>query len=288
MIPGRPTAITPVGTAEQNRPTFEWSDEKYAEWYQLWVNRGSAKHFSKWVQTSSYTPTVAQRLRYERYQWWVHPWAPDGYGPWSQTASFTYGVPELLGPVGTVLGTRQPEFTWTRVDAAEWYNVWVGRDGGPSSSYWVSNTTAAADMAGPATFQWTPPSALRFGSFDWYVRAWNPDGVGPWSEGLAFEIGKAIPVSPSGALGGSPTEMRWNAEGCQEAAWYHFWISADGAMYTHFWVAKADTTAHNGERTAAIPAKALPMPADSYTWWVQTWHSSGYGPWSDGLSFTVP
>jgi hypothetical protein len=29
------------------------------------------------------------------------------------------------------------------------------------------------------------------------------------------------------------------------------------------------------------------LPAGINTWWVQTWNSTGYGPWSNGLTFTV-
>jgi hypothetical protein len=32
---------------------------------------------------------------------------------------------------------------------------------------------------------------------------------------------------------------------------------------------------------------ATTLPVGTNTWWVQTWNSAGYGPWSSGLTFTI-
>ena len=62
------------------------------------------------------------------------------------------------------------------------------------------------------------------------------------------------------------------------ATWYQIYINRDGAYHWHKWIEGSTTW---------TPTWDMQGYPGSYEWWVQTWGPDGYGPWSDGLSFTV-
>ncbi|HWQ19092.1 MAG TPA: hypothetical protein VN455_04885 [Methanotrichaceae archaeon] len=41
----------------------------------------------------------------------------------------------------------------------------------------------------------------------------------------------------------------------------------------------------SGSTCSVTPA--LTLSSGEYTWWVRTFNSAGYGPWSDGMQFNV-
>lgn len=91
-------------------------------------------------------------------------------------------------------------------------------------------------------------------------------------------------VSPSGSTSDTTPTYTWNA--------------VSGATHYQLWVNRGSTTVHNVEYTASAtlcssgtgtcfltPTTAL--SSGSHTWWVRAKNSAGYGPWSQGMSFTV-
>jgi hypothetical protein len=61
------------------------------------------------------------------------------------------------------------------------------------------------------------------------------------------------------------------------ATWYYLWINKNGEYYHQEWIQSASRwTATND------------LPSGSYEWWVQTWNTEGYGPWSTNSIFFVP
>jgi hypothetical protein len=64
------------------------------------------------------------------------------------------------------------------------------------------------------------------------------------------------------------------------ASYYYLW---NGTAAT--WHSASAVGCGSGSGTCSITGSAL--AAGSYTWYVQTWNSNGYGPWSSGMGFTV-
>jgi hypothetical protein len=124
----------------------------------------------------------------------------------------------------------------------------------------------------------------------WYVQAWNPSGLGPWSDGMGFTVhgekpGKAIPASPAGKIGTNHPTYTWEA---QPSAEYYLLAVRDGtgSWPVYLWTSKAEVGCEAGTGSCSV-TPAVALAAGKAVWYVQTWNTSGLGPWSDGLTFTV-
>lgn len=90
--------------------------------------------------------------------------------------------------------------------------------------------------------------------------------------------GAATLVSPTGTTSAASPTFTWNR--VTGATWYYVWVdTAAGASAIREWV--TDAAVCSGT-TCSV---SRPLAVGSYSWWIQTWNSSGYGPWSSSLSF---
>lgn len=100
--------------------------------------------------------------------------------------------------------------------------------------------------------------------------------------------GKATLIAPSGAITNTQTFFSWNevpADSQNDAAtWYYLWVNGPSGNVIKQWV-QASNACNNGTCSVRSP---ITLRGGSYTWWVQTWNPGGYGPWSDGLRFSLP
>ena len=175
-IPDPPTSMLPAGAIYRARPLFRWDDMEHADWYQLIVQRSGKSVVNTWIETESqYRPPEDEALRYGKYAWWVRGWGIDGMGAWSEGVEFDYGVLQPNAPLGEI-ATRRPDFTWEALFDAEWYQIWIGRHGEHYYDLWLPSPT------------WSPDWDLPDGEYEWYVRAWNERGTGPWSEAGTFAL----------------------------------------------------------------------------------------------------
>ena len=68
------------------------------------------------------------------------------------------------------------------------------------------------------------------------------------------------------------------------ASWYYLWVDGPADHIFHKWYSSTDA---NCDGVTCSVAGATPnLGGGTHTWYVQTWNSIGYGPWSDGMSFT--
>jgi len=102
---------------------------------------------------------------------------------------------------------------------------------------------------------------------------------------MAFTIstGGGVPVaatliSPTGTITTTTPTYVWNA--VSNASYYYLYNGTAATWYT-----ASAAGCGSGTGTCSITGSAL--AAGSYTWYVQTYNSSGYGPWSSGMSFTI-
>ncbi len=122
------------------------------------------------------------------YTWWIGAVSSNGQATtWSSGQTFTLAAlaaPVLTaGPSGMVsmsMGTAVPTFTWTSVEGADHYYVWL-----------LDKTTGAlVTNKGVSVTTWTWSSALTVGhSYVFYVAAVSTNGQGvTWDAAQLFTV----------------------------------------------------------------------------------------------------
>ena len=196
------------------------------------------------------------------------------------------GPATLISPSGSS-SSATPTYTWNAVATATWYYLWVNdsaNSDGKIKTWYTAGQVGCP--SGTGTCSVTPATALAPGQAQWWIQTWNEVGYGLWSDGMSFTVSgspqAASEILPFGTTGNAPNFI-WRE--VSSASWYYLWVNGpSGTPLIQQWYASAQAKCGNGD--CAVPA-SITLADGSYTWWVQTWNSSGYGPWSTGMTFTV-
>ncbi|MCI0529794.1 MAG: hypothetical protein L0Y56_20315, partial [Nitrospira sp.] len=179
--------------------------------------------------------------------------------------------------------TPTPTYTWNKISNATWYLLWVDGPSGNVIQTWYESST----ICSTSTCSVTPSTTLVNGTHSWKVRTWNSSGNGPWSSVLNFTVnasslpGRATLISPSGIITTSTPTYQWNK--VSNSTWYYLWVNGpSGNPVIQQWY--QGSVVCSGSICSVTPTTTL--GSGSYTWWIQTWNSAGFGPWSLGMSFT--
>jgi hypothetical protein len=290
--PAAATLVSPSGTISTNTPTYTWNavtGTNAATFYYLWVQTGSGV-IQQWYDASvcgsvtcSVTPTTPATGSV--VTWWIRTWNSAGNGPWSSSLSFVPPQPPpmttLVSPSGNI-STSQPTYTWNKVTAATWYYVWVNNPSGTA----VVTQWYDASGCGSTTCALTPSVSLPVGTSTWWVATWNNAGYGPWSSGMSFTVGVPLAttlISPTGSISTQTPTFTWNK--VNSATFYYLTVRNAGGMYVdQTWY---DASVVCSASTCSV-TPATTLATGNNAWWVETWNSFGYGPWSAGLTFTTP
>jgi hypothetical protein len=97
--------------------------------------------------------------------------------------------------------------------------------------------------------------------------------------------GGATPGSPNSNTNDNTPTYTWNA--VPGATWYHLWVNApSGNGFIQLWYTAAQAGCPNGTGSCSVtPAQNHALGA--HTWFLRTWSSAGYGPWSGGQAFNI-
>lgn len=277
-LPGKVAGLGVSGVASEGdsttleKPTFSWSSDPNATWYFVWLNRNGTTYKTEWVQgaTSYQFPDA---LPAGEYEFWVRAWNSEGYAKdWSDGFEFTRDaqLPTNVTPVSPVGGVEvssaTPFMQWSGGQYSTWSQLWVNKGSSVVINPWIEGD----ELSGVAA-----PSPLSYGSYTWWVRAWNPDGETPWSSSADFTFGKPAPTYAGGILS-------WDA--IPGSTWYRVWIndSNGGPVFTP-WVKASDLSDPNN------PSYDLgsELSPGSYTAWVQSWSATKGALWSDSVEITV-
>jgi hypothetical protein len=181
------------------------------------------------------------------------------------------------GDGATLNAPAATQFAWSESSpAADWYYVWVGKEGSTYMSKWFS------------TNSFTVANGLPGGNYSWWVQTWNnSDGFGPWSGPSSFSVVGAIPgfvnpISPVNTLETSNTiDYSWSQD--LNSTWYELYIHKDGSFFKNQWFGPSDFTL--SANTVTVPVND--HTSGAYSWWVRPWGPDGLGEWSSTASFTV-
>ncbi|HJR79462.1 MAG TPA: hypothetical protein VJ821_05270 [Anaerolineales bacterium] len=199
------------------------------------------------------------------------------------------GKASLITPSGTI-SSFSPAYTWNKVNAATWYYLWISKINGDGSVTTVHNKWYESSVVcGSSTCSITPAVTLGSGNYRWWIQTWNSFGYGPWSDAMNFStppLDAATLISPSGNILSTTPNYTWNK--VTVSTWYYLWISrvnGDGSLTTVHtqWY---ESSVVCGSSTCSI-TPAVTLGSGNYRWWIQTWNTGSYGPWSGPTNFTV-
>jgi hypothetical protein len=96
--------------------------------------------------------------------------------------------------------------------------------------------------------------------------------------------GAASLLSPSGTITTRTPTYKWNAVAA--AAYYLLYVNDSTGVKIDQWYSSSEAGCGSGSGTCSVtPSTALAVGAGE--WWILTWNSAGFGPWSSPMSFTV-
>jgi hypothetical protein len=287
--PGPVSLLVPVNNAnlQARRPQFTWMQSSpMADWYCLSLTRNGIKYLDQWTQgTASWIP--ATDLPAGAYSWSVLPWSAAGYGPLSTSFAFTIpaavpGAITLVSPTGSVAAGSTQRYTWKAEAAASWYELYVTRNGSGFCDKWIASGDSV--VAGATGNFAVDVSGHTGGAYQWWVRGWGADGLGPWSSTGSFTmttppppgiVTLLAPVNNANFQARRP-QFTWTRSN-PAADWYYLYLTRNGSKYLDQWMQGAT----NWTSTADLPA-------GSYSWWVLPWSEVGYGSVSTSFTFTIP
>jgi len=260
------TVVLTDAAISERRPTLAWEGVAGASWYYVWLSRNGQVFSRQWVSGVTYW-TPEKDLPGGNYTWWVRAWGSEiGTMSWSAPNRFEVavavpGVTALHTPEGAI-HTNELACSWEPTPNATWYQIWISRGGRKYTSQWIEGETSFSTGAG-----------LPYGAYTGWVRAWGPDGYGPWSTPKSCSYGVSDPVAPAGPIDVRQPRFRWTS--LAEAQGYELCVSHGGknVVWTH--VDEASWTS------------AEELGPGTYRWWVRIRGEQGYGPWSAAMTFSV-
>jgi hypothetical protein len=198
------------------------------------------------------------------------------------------GKATLTSPSGSN-SNAQPTYTWKAVPSATWYLLWVSSNGTPIMQKWYTAAQSGC-ISGIGTCSVKPDITLPSGSAQWYIQPWNAAGYGAWSDGMIFAVaGASLPekttlIAPVGTISTTTPTYKWNA--AATATWYYLWVDDSNGNRVKSWFTALQAGCAAGTGTCSV-TPATSISPGAALWWVQTWNDAGYGPWSDGMPFSV-
>ena len=205
--------------------------------------------------------------------------APRIDGQWSPLTAFsTIVAPVITGPIGIensdpldttkVITDLRPTVTWTAIDKAARYEVWVERSASTSTYLRTTSQVSSYKFA----------TDLLPGKYTVKVRAVSSTGqLSAWSSELAFTATGGVPVISTVTV--TPTRIatvQW--AGVAEAASYEIQIAQIGVNFDYLHPTNILTTSY----TTPV------LPPGSYRVWVRAVKADGtFLGWSSPVNFAV-
>jgi hypothetical protein len=179
---------------------FLWTEVTDADGYVIVI--AADPLFQKVVEaTKTKSPAFSMTFeKYAEYFWKVQAFNDTLVSPWSKVFTFAVGPigsPTLYAPVGEVVTTSQPEFSWSKVEGAAGYCIQISAD---DSFATVIETNKEVE------FNKYTSDGLIDGTYYWRVMARDAAGNwSKWSEIAKFGVDAALPV-PNPPVLSSPAD----------------------------------------------------------------------------------
>jgi hypothetical protein len=274
-------------------PTYSWQPAALAIRYLLSV-QDSQRIIEHWYSdieanctttTCSITPDF--QLAGGEVQWRIKSANLAGEGPWSETLSFVVqcppGATTLISPSG-IISDNMPTYTWNTLATATTYQLQVTD---AYNQVVVEETISNCDSDQPVcAFNSTMP--LVDGNYSWNIQTQNQVGNGLWSQPLSFTVLTtplaATLISPQVTLHHNLPTYTWQE--VSKATQYLLQVQdASGQVFEKTYTSAEANCNEVTHLCVVTPDKEL--AEGEAQWWIQAANSSGSGPLSAAMSFTV-
>ena len=197
-------------------------------------------------------------------------------------------TPSPLSPIGEIVESSDLKFNWKSVNTATWYQLYVqGSDSVLHNLWYTANNAGCPNLSEICNITFENDFA---GVVTWWVRAYNSSGVGRWSAANVFSFEPLTPPPaatlnlPFGFISDPQPIYAWDA--VASATWYRLYVMDATGKIIDTWYTSAESNCNSGTETCSI--KPPTTVTGRSRWWIGTYNSHGYGPWSNFLEFTAP
>ena len=283
-----PVVTAPTGSSIATLTTFTWTAIDDVDTYQIYLyNETTGEDIYKYTEVYDETEFEigwGHALTVDDdYSFWVRAVYDDGtLGGWSAPLEFTPTVngnaPVVTGPSGNT-ADDVPYFSWTSVEDAEYYQVYLTNTTTGQSSYQYKRVE-------DTSFELDGTEGLSVDdAYSFWVRAINEDGqVGSWSVAVTFTAISAgnVPVAsgPFDNTEGNIPYFTWTEP--EDADYYQILVTnvtTEEVLYENYDV---------DDTTFALDAAEGLSPDDEYSFAVRAVYGDGTtGGWSVVLDFTM-
>jgi hypothetical protein len=190
-----------------------------------------------------------------------------------------------LAPINNAIDITSRTLSWNSSPGATSYQYCISPNINDNNCVFLGGWKDVGNVT-----SYTLPNDPKFiwgNTYYWQIRASNGGGTTLadagiwWTFTTANLVGRATLVSPTGAISGSTLTYRWNQ--VNGVIWYYLWINGPTGNVFKQWY-EAATICSAGTCSVTPP---IALSAGNFTWWIQTWNSTGYGPWSLGMAFNT-
>jgi hypothetical protein len=291
MVMPAPTLVSPTGSVQTNRPTFDWDDVPNATGYTVQVSTVNTFAAILMTETSTVSRhTLTKDLPAGKTLFW-RVITNGANGPslpsasLSITAAATPSIPLLSAPVDNLLvtDTLTPKLDWTNSTVPAGvtfgkYQLEVATDAAFSTIVLTQDVSG-----GPTVSEFTLTTPLSPNTkYYWRVRSFSSAGnFSGWSLTRSFRIPMtaATLVSPSGTLPTSDLTPTFDWDDVPGATSYSIQISTTSTFTSTL----VNTTASSSTFTPAAN-----LPANTLLFWrVMAQGPNGPSKWSTYYSFSL-
>ena len=178
----RTITTSPSTPGFNNLPVFQWQALAGATKFEIYVQNRTTNAVvltQTNITATSFTPSSA--FPTGDYRWWARGSSNSGIvGGWSSQLDFNVGgKPILLTPTGTT-SNRKPTISWTPVQGADHFELWVSKRDGTGVVINLTNITATS---------YTPATSLAPYEYRIWVRAVTSTGAfSAWSSFVDLSV----------------------------------------------------------------------------------------------------
>ncbi len=268
-VPTKPVIQRPFAVTTDRTPEIRWAASPATYRLQLFnVTSGSRVVVLNLSNLSAVSYTPASSLAPGRYE--VIVTASNSSGS-TASDSYFFDVTRLTltSPVGSIFDIT-PNFKWSNVPGSSRYDIWVNR----VQPTFVDQVLRRQFVA---TNSYETTASLGPGTFTWWVRAFDADGVaGDWSLSKAFTVGRASFTAPGIATMDTTPTLAWTNMGAPR---YELWVNQVGGPTKIIYQSALNTNSFT---------PTTPLPNGTYDAWVRPLAADGEaGLWSFVYQFRM-